>query len=179
MLGAIGPAAKAAVPDLVAALADADEVCSTEAAVALAAIGAEAAAAVPDLRKLLDDGVPAGTRYTAAYALGQIGPAAKAALPRLLELSKSNDEILATVAVWAALKIEPADADLVETAIPLLRRAIRGDRDMVRLEAAVALGDIGKPAATAIPILELVSEEDPLPAVRAAAAEALRKIRTP
>lgn len=179
VLGAIGPAAKAAVPDLVAALADADEACSTEAAVALAAIGPDAAVAVPGLQKQLADGVPAGSRYTAAYALGRIGPAAKAALPRLLELSKSDDEIMATVAAWAALKIEPADAALIETAIPLLRRAIRGDRDMVRLEAAVALGDIGKAAATAIPILELVSEEDPLPGVRAAAAEAIRKIRAP
>ena len=177
MLGAIGPAAKPALPELTAALADADEACATEAAVALAEIGADAAAAVPELQKFLADGVPAGMRYTAAYALGRIGPAAKAVLPRLLELSTSDDEILATVAVWSALKIEPADAALIDKAIPMLRKALRGDRDMVRLEAAVSLGDIGKAAGSAVPILELVSEEDSVPAVRAAAAEALAKIR--
>lgn len=179
VLGAIGPAAKPAVPELVAGLTDPDEVCSTEAAVALAAVGADAAPAVPALEKLLADGVPAGVRYTAAYALGRIGAAAKSAVPRLLELSKTDDEIMATVAVWAALKIEPADASLVETAIPMLRRALRGDRDLVRLEAAVSLGDIGTPARSAVPILELVAEEDSVPAVRSAAAAALAKIRVP
>ncbi|MFM7108382.1 MAG: HEAT repeat domain-containing protein [Planctomycetaceae bacterium] len=179
VLAAIGAAAKAAVPDLEAALADPDEACSTEAAVALGALGADAAAAVPALQKLLADGVAPGIRYTAAYALGRIGSAAKPALARLLELSKSDDEIMATVAVWAALKIEPAEAAVVETAIPLLRRALRGDRDLVRLEAAVSLGDIGKAAGSAVPILELVAEEDSVPAVRSAAAAALAKIRTP
>ena len=48
---------------------------------------------------------------------------------------------------------------------------------MVRLEAAVALGDIGPAAASAIPLLELVSEEDSVKQVRAAAAAALAKIR--
>jgi len=177
VLGAIGPAAKAALPELMAALADADDVCAEEAAVAVAEIGGEAADAVPELQKLLADSAAPGARYTAAYALGRIGAAAKPALPRLLELTKSDDEIMATVAVWAALKIDPADAALLETAIPLLRRALRGDRDMVRLEAAVSLGDIGKAADTAVPLLELVAEEDSVPAVRAAAAAALAKIR--
>jgi hypothetical protein len=43
--------------------------------------------------------------------------------------------------------------------------------------AAVALGDIGPAAASAIPILELVSEEDSVKEVRTAAAAALAKIR--
>jgi HEAT repeat protein len=84
---------------------------------------------------------------------------------------------MATVATWAGLKIKPDDASHFEQAIPLLRRALRGDREMVRLEAAVALGDIGPAAASAIPLLELVSEEDSVKQVRAAAAAALAKIR--
>ena len=87
--------------------------------------------------------------------------------------------MLATVAVWAALKIRPADRSLVETAVPLLRQALRGEQELVRLEAAVALGDIGSAARTAIPILELIAEEDPVKSVRAAATEALAKVRTP
>jgi HEAT repeat protein len=63
-------------------------------------------------------------------------------------------------------------------AIPLLRRALRDERDLARLEAAVALGDIGAAASTAIPILELVAEDDPIKSVRAAAAAALSKIKS-
>jgi HEAT repeat protein len=177
VLGAIGSPAAAAVPDVAAFLTDPDPEVASEAAVALAAVGAAAEPAVELLRKLLGDETPADLRYSAAFALGRVGPAAEAAVPRLVELSKSSDEIMATLAVWAALKIDPADRSLFDAAIPLLRRALRGEREVVRLEAAVALGDIGPPAKSAIPVLELVSEDDPNSDVREAAAGALAKIR--
>jgi HEAT repeat protein len=41
----------------------------------------------------------------------------------------------------------------------------------------VALGDIGPAAGSAIPLLELVAEDDPAKDVRRAAAEAAKKIR--
>jgi HEAT repeat protein len=177
VLAAIGKAAAPAVPDLVAVLAGSDEVAAGEAAEALAAVGPAAVTAVPALEKLLADATPAEVRYPVAFALGRIGPAAKPAVPRLLELSTSADEIMATVATWAVLKIQPEDATLVEQAIPLLRRALRGERDLARLEAAVSLGDIGPAARSAIPLLELVAEDDPVKAVRTAAAAALAKIK--
>jgi HEAT repeat protein len=178
ILAAIGPAAKPALGDIVGALGDADPQCRGDAAMAIAAIGPDAAEAVPDLQKLLVDPAAAdGLRYVAAYALGRIGPAAGAAEPVLRELSQSKDDLLATVAIWAALKIKPNDASLFESAVPLLRRALRGDRELARLEAAVALGDIGPAAAAAVPLLELVSEEDPARQVRAAAAAAIEKIK--
>lgn len=177
VLAAIGPAAKAAVPEITTLLTDADPLVRSEAAVALASVGPEAAAAVPALEKLLGDDAPAEARYVAAFALGRIGAAAKPAVPRLLELSKSSDGILATVATWATLKIEPQDSTLVEAAIPLLRKALGGENEMARLEAAVALGDIGPAASSAVPMLELVAEEDSSRQVRAAAAEALTKVR--
>jgi len=178
ILSAIGAAAKPALPELLAGLDDADAVVRGDAAIAIGAIGGDGAEAVPSLLKLLGDtAVPAGARYAAAYALGRIGAPAAAAEPALRTLSDSDDELMATVAAWAALKIKPDDPVLVEKAIPLLRRALRGDRDIVRLEAAVALGDIGAEAATAIPILELVSEEDPVKGVREAAAAALAKVK--
>ena len=178
ILAAIGPAAKPALGEIVGALGDADPQCRGDAAMAIAAIGPDAAEAVPELQKLLVDPAAAGgLRYVAAYALGRIGPAAGAAEPVLRELSLSKDELLATVAIWAALKIEPNDASLFESAVPLLRRALRGDRELARLEAAVALGDIGPAAAAAVPLLELVSEEDPAREVRAAAAAAIEKIK--
>ena len=145
---------------------------------AIAAIGPEAAAAIPALQRLVaDTKATPGLRYSAAYALGRIGPAAKECAANLRALTESEDDLMATVAVWAALKVAPDDKSLFERAIPLLRRALRADRDVVRLEAAVALGDIGPAAGSAIPILELVAEDDPVKDVRRAAAEAAKKIR--
>jgi HEAT repeat protein len=178
VLAGIGPAAKPALDDLVKELGDPDAEHASEAAVAIAAIGPEAVAAVPALQRLVADAkATPGLRYSAAYALGRIGPAAKESAASLRSLTESDDDLMATVAVWAALKVAPDDKTLFERAIPLLRRALRAERDMVRLEAAVALGDIGPAAGSAIPILELVAEDDPVKDVRRAAAEAAKKIR--
>jgi len=178
ILAALGAAAKPAVDDLVRALDDGNPNVRGDAALAIAAVGADGATAVPSLLAMLADGsaVP-GTRYAAAYALGRIGPAAKPAVEQLESLSGSQDEVMATVAVWALLKINPAESALLERAIPKLRKALRSDRELVRLESAVALGDIGQAASSAVPMLELVAEEDSSRAVRDAAAVALRKIR--
>ena len=178
VLAGIGPAAKPALDDLVKELGDADAEHASEAALAIAAIGPEAAAAVTALGRMVADAKAApGLRYSAAYALGRIGPAAKETVADLRSLAESDDELMATVAVWAALKADPDDKSLFEQAIPLLRRALRAEQDVVRLEAAVALGDIGPAAGSAIPILELVAEDDPVKDVRRAAAEAAKKIQ--
>lgn len=178
ILAALGTAAAPALDEVVSLLGDADEHVRSEAAMALAALGTGAAKAVAPLQKILaDESGPVGPRYSAAYALGRIGAAAQPALATLRGLTTSDDDVLATVAVWAALKIAPDDKTLVEAAIPKLRTVLRGEADLARLEAAVALGDIGPAAAAAIPILELVEEDDPVKAVRTAAAEALTKIR--
>jgi HEAT repeat protein len=180
ILSAMGTTAKPALPDLLEGLKDADPVMRGDVAIAIGAIGSDAADAVPSLLTLVKDtAVPAGARYAAAYALGRIGAPAADAETTLRELADSEDELMATVAAWAALKIKPSDPALVEKAVPLLRRALRGERDIARLEAAVALGDIGPAAASAVPILELVAEDDPVKSVRAAAAAALAKIKAP
>jgi HEAT repeat protein len=177
ILAALGPAAKPAVDDVIKSLADADPVVRGDAAAAIAAIGPDAAAAVPQLAKMLADDAAQSAKYPAAYALGRIGPAAKPAVEQLRALATSPDEVLATVALWSAIKIEPGDRSLFDQAIPALRKAARAEQEVVRLEAVVALGDIGPDAASAIPILELVSEEDPSKPVRAASAAALAKIK--
>ena len=177
ILAALGPAAKPAVADMIKSLADADPAVRGDAAAAIAAIGPDAAAAVPSLAKMLADDGAQSAKYPAAYALGCIGPAAKPAVAQLRALAASPDEVLATVALWSALKIEPGDKSLFDLAIPALRKAARAEREVVRMEAVVALGEIGPEAASAIPILELVSEEDPSKPVRSAAATALAKIK--
>jgi HEAT repeat protein len=177
ILASIGADAAQAVDQITAALSDDEAFVRGEAAIALAAIGPPASAAVPALQKILaDDTEDSGTRYSAAYALGRIGSAAAPAMNTLRTLSDSTDEFMATVAVWAALKIEPGNIEFFETAMPRLRKALRAESDLARLEAAVALGEIGPHAKAAIPILEVVEEDDPVRAVRAAAAEALQKI---
>jgi HEAT repeat protein len=177
ILASIGADAVQAVDQITAALSDDEAFVRGEAAIALAAIGPPASAAVPALQKILaDDTEDSGTRYSAAYALGRIGSAAAPAMNTLRTLSDSADELMATVAVWAALKIEPGNIEFFETAMPRLRKALRAESDLARLEAAVALGEIGPHAKAAIPILEIVEEDDPVRAVRAAAAEALQKI---
>jgi HEAT repeat protein len=178
ILAVIGPAARPALDEMVTGLADADPIYRADSAMAIAAVGPEAEAAVPALEKLLGDESALGqVRYAAVYALGRIGPAAVAAEPLLRKLAESDDELMATVAVWAALKIKPDDATLFGAAIPKLRRALKNEKELVRLEAAVALGEIGPPAATAIPMLEMLAEEDPSRTVRQAAAGAARMIK--
>lgn len=176
ILAAQGAAAKPLLAEMTAALTDEDAAFASEAAVALAGLGADAAPAVPTLQKLLTDATPAPVRYTAMYALGRIGSLAKPALARLLELSQSNDELEATVAVWAALKIEPGDKELLKNAVPRLLKALRAESELARLEAAVSLGDIGPAAAATIPMLELLAEDDPSRSVREAAAAALKQV---
>jgi HEAT repeat protein len=178
LLAEIGADAQPALEAMVAGLADEDPAYRSNAAMAIAALGPTAKAAVPALEKLLGDEAAAPeSRYAAAYAIGSVGPAAVTAEPLIRRLAESDDEMMATVGVWAALKINPDDATLFDAAIPKLRHALQRDQELVRLEAAVALGEIGPRAATALPMLEMLAEEDPSRTVRAAAAEAVRRIQ--
>jgi HEAT repeat protein len=179
ILAAIGPAALPALDDLVAGLADSDPVSRSDAAFAIAAIGPEAKGAVPALEKILaDESAEAPVRYSVAYALGKIGPEATAAEPLLRKLVDSDDDLLATVSAWAALQIKPGDKELFAVAVPKLRRALQDEQELVRLEATIALGEIGDAAASALPMLELLAEDDPSSQVRNAAEAALGRIRS-
>ena len=75
-LGAMGPAAKAAVPALTVALTDPDTFLRREAAAALANIGPAAKAASPALMTALQDG-DAVVRQLAAAALKKVDPKPK------------------------------------------------------------------------------------------------------
>ena len=135
-------------------------------------------AALADVAAELDDDQSRGVRYAAAYCLGRIGaPAAKPALERLAELAESDDQMLSTVAIWASLQIEPENQERFKQAVPKLTMALQADSQTVRLEAAIALGDLGSRAKDAEPALELLAEDDPIRNIRDAAREALRKIR--
>lgn len=181
---AIGEPASEAVADIVGLLDSKDDEIVHEAILALAAIGPASAAASDRLLTILNesvrnqDEVETRLHYAAAYCLGRIGsPAAKKALPRLKELSVSSDGMQATVAIWAVLQITPDDQEQFENAVPLLIEALTSEVQTVRLEATIALGDLGPQAKDAVPAIELVSEDDPVRTIRLAAQQALEKIR--
>ncbi len=87
---ALGRIGEAAVPQLIAALSDADPRVRAQAGRALARIGPPAKEAVPILTQRLDD-PDEDVRQAAARALGQIGPAAADAVPALVSLIESTD----------------------------------------------------------------------------------------
>jgi len=177
----MGPQAAPTVPALIEALreppADEDDVLfRRQAQLALAAIGPEAKDAVGVLIESLasDD---REVRGTACYALGKMGPAADAAVPALQQRLQDADDPARTAVIWALLKIRPGDADLEKTAVPLLVQALNRDEELVRVEAAAALGGLASAAeASVIARLKELAEKDPSDQVREAAGEAAKKL---
>lgn len=181
ILARIGPAAKAALPDLIAALHDetsteklSAEEFHAEALTAIALIGPGKELADKIVPFLSSDSEM--VERTATYALGKIGPEAKSALPAIKKNLASDDERLRMVSLWAALQITPRDAQIVKAAIPALTKALDAERPLVRLEAALALGKLGAQANSAKSELQVLAETDDDEAVRRAAAEALKQI---
>jgi HEAT repeat protein len=184
IISAIGESAAEVVSDIVGLLDSKDDEIVHEAILALAAIGSASAPASDRVLTILNESVQnqneVETRlhYAAAYCLGRIGsPAAMKALPRLKELSVSSDGMQATVAIWAVLQITPDDQEQFENAVPLLTEALASEVQTIRLEATIALGDLGPRAKDAVPAIELVSEDDPVRTIRLAAQQALEKIQ--
>ncbi len=146
-------------------------------------------------------------RLAAVLALGQIGPEASSAIPVLIRLIADDDRnLLAAVQMslenidenW---RLNPALPGLITTLITRLSNAeiegclavqilvwigapavlalidaLRHGNIPARKNAANALGDIGKYARKAIPALTQALQDEN-PQVRAAAANALRRIR--
>jgi HEAT repeat protein len=175
VLGRLGPDAAPAVPDLIAAFKSGDAKQRTEVLFVLGAIGPKAAPAVEPVAEALADS-DRDVMLTAGYCLGKIGPEAKSAAPALQKLLASDDKMAKLTAVWALLQIQPGDEALGKKAVPLLADALTHEREFVRIEAAMALGKLGKTAASALPALEAAGA-DHSEAVRDAVAEAIQKIK--
>jgi len=175
----LGPDAKEAVPALVTALETAgDDADSNEfrylAQFTLGRIGPASAPAVPLLLKSLaseDEEV----RVTAIFALAKIGPAAKEAVPALMQKVKEGEGREKLISVWALMKIETGKDALAPLALPLLVKALESEREFVRVEAAIALGELGPLALPAIKPLQDAQADDS-PAVKEAVAAALKAI---
>jgi HEAT repeat protein len=75
------------------------------------------------------------------------------------------------------LKICPGNEEIVNLAIPALIDILKDEVEIVRIEAAAALGEIGPKAKAALPALEKLVSSDPHAQVRDVAAKAIRQIR--
>lgn len=178
----LGPQAAPVVPKLVEALSaaptnDDDQLFRVHVQRALAAIGPAAAPALPELIKSLSSKNEL-VRVSACYALGKLGPAARDAVPVLeKQLGAHEADTSDTVVVWALLQIQPGDQQLETKAVPLLVKSLGHGEEIVRTEAATALGNL---AAAAQPevlgrLKELATKDDSV-RVREAAAEAVEKL---
>jgi HEAT repeat protein len=175
VLAKVGPDAAPAIPELLNIIQGDDPKQKVEALFVVGAIGPGASAAVPAATTALGNSDPQ-VQQTAAYALGKIGPNAKDAVAPLKGLVGSKDELVKLTAVWALLQIGPRSDDLLKMAIPLLSEGLKSPQQMVRIEAAMSLGEIGKGAASAMPALEAAAN-DANSSVRDAVRDAIKKIK--
>jgi beta-lactamase regulating signal transducer with metallopeptidase domain/HEAT repeat protein len=134
----------------------------------LSQLGSTAEGALAELISALNDGeiVP----LYAAMALGNLGPKAGAAVPALFEsLRLGNGQ-----AAKALVAIAPDYPDLLPTLIDVLQNGNEQSLGQPRINAAMALGRLGKRAVPAIPALRDALKEQGLP--RISAVQALRRI---
>ncbi|NLF68254.1 MAG: HEAT repeat domain-containing protein [Candidatus Anammoximicrobium sp.] len=175
----MGAKAESAVPSLVRLLgepAEAEEevLFKREVQFALAAIGPAAADAVPALvGSLSSEQTPICA--SAALALGRIGPAARAAVPALRENLRRPDPVVRLTSIRALLQIQPGEARLAVVAAPLLKEALGSEFELVRAEAAAALGERSDFGKRFIPELKKLLQ-DPSRLVRDRAADALKRL---
>jgi HEAT repeat protein len=172
----LGPAAKAAVPDLVKAMSNESQIdVRREIFFALASIGGGSEEAIPELIKALSH-ENVKVRNGASYALGKIGPAAKSALPTLKRnMSSKDDEYLPLVSAWAVAQIDYENPATVRLTMDVFVKGLSHREMLIRLEAANTLALFGAHAKDAVPALQRVLN-DRDPNVREAAARALKKI---
>jgi HEAT repeat protein len=166
-LGALGPAGRAALPALFAALADPSEFVRASAARALARMQL-AEDDVPRLVEALESADGYVVAF-AAWSLGNLGAAAEGAVPALARALSRHDTNAVVAAALA--RIGPAAAG----AVGVLVDALRDENPDRRWRAARTLGRIGPAAAPAVPPLT-AALADPHNAVRQHAARALGRI---
>ncbi len=174
IIARIGPAAKAAVPALIKALADKNPETCSEVLFALAAIGPDAAEAVPAISQVL--GAPeTNVCYSACYALGKIGPASEPAKAELMKNLDGDDHFLCMASAWALCQIDPKSPETAAKSVPVLIEALEAPDAMTRGHAAESLELLGPLAGDAAAALKKL-QDDPDEEVRAAAAKALEAI---
>ncbi|HZY84754.1 MAG TPA: HEAT repeat domain-containing protein [Gemmataceae bacterium] len=166
-LGAIGPEAEVAVPELARVLRqDPDPGPRVEAAMALTKMRPASRAAVPALTEALAD-EDRQVRMNVVIALSGLGEAARPAIPALIramqdETNQTNvGHFSFTIREEAAIALGRASAGTAE-AVPALTEALRTASTVPMREAtARALGTVGAEARPAVPLLQaLLKDKD-------------------
>jgi HEAT repeat protein len=161
-----------AVRDWVADLRSPDEETRFWAAKALGEIGPEAKSALPALFAALDDSSPK-VRQAAIDTLVLIDPQGDDVLGSLYRPLDDAHSGVRRCAVQAIGRLGPAAA----RAVPLLKSMLLDPVADVRRATAVTLGEIGPAASECYGYLIDVSNRDPEPAVREAAAKAAQRVK--
>lgn len=128
-------------------------------------------AEIPDLLHKLEHPVSTESRRAAIIGLLELKEKAAPAIPRLVKMTKSNDEQLRMVAVGILASIGPKS----KAALADLRKLLKDPDIHVRYWTCQALGAIGPEAKEAVPELIDVMKDDAA-SVRRHAALALGKI---
>ena len=140
---------KDVVPILIELLSHQNNVVRGSAALGLGYARHHAKAALPNLLRALSD-KDNYVRGNAAGALFFIGAPAKSVVPALLNALNANDDPLVHHSIVLALgAFEPLD----KTSVPALIVAASHKSNQLRLSAFRILGDIGRNASAAIPVL--------------------------
>ncbi|HVK16173.1 MAG TPA: HEAT repeat domain-containing protein [Fimbriiglobus sp.] len=183
-LGRIGPAAKDAVPALVAALKEDEEsMVRSAAASSLGQLGATAKDVVPEVVKALRD-ESSIVRFGAVAGLGGFAEAARSSpellgvvvtegVPALTAALRDEDRGMRLQVVVALGLLGPA----AKESLPALIEALRDEDRRVRLQASYALGLFGSAAKDALSDLIRAAEQDADEGVRRSASEAVKGIR--
>jgi HEAT repeat protein len=91
---------------------------------------------------------------------------------------QADESFDSLAAAWALVRIAPENAKIAEALVPKLSKSLSNADEIVRLESAAALGELGAAAKGAAKELEQTSKNDSSEAVRATAAEALQQVQS-
>ncbi|MEK7872466.1 MAG: HEAT repeat domain-containing protein, partial [Chloroflexota bacterium] len=204
-LGEAGPKAEEAMPEIIASLDDSDPRVVLNSAMALQRLAPESGRIVPSLMELLHEDDPFA-RVGAVMVLGKSGSAAETAVPELVRLMRedvdpnvrqgavgaiSGIRRLADVSVegligsmgssdlptrLVAMVLLRMNASTAEAALTPLMRALEDKEDIIRITAALTLGNLGDKALRAAPAL-IALLNDKNPHIRMSAANALGMMR--
>jgi HEAT repeat protein len=119
---------------------------------------------IPMLVVLLKD-QDGDVRSNAVYALGQIGESAKSAVPDLIPLLQDQNR-------WVQMRASYALAQMGEAAKSALISRLKDPDEMIRVESAQVLGEMGERDTKTIPTLLLLLKSQ-RPEVRSAAISSL------
>jgi HEAT repeat protein len=142
---------------------------------AIAAIGEGAAETTTDILPYIKS-KDQDVRMAACHALARIGPKANSANASLTKLLDHHDAYTRNIAAWALTKINPEDTDILKNAVPFLTEVLRIGNRRGKIEAALALGEMGELAGSAVPELKMLISRTRDVTVKNLASEAVKKI---